>query len=803
MAGSAGPGLQKDVLYERGDSNPHVLRTLDPKSSASTNSATLADAAVILKELLEFQSMMFPRSNNYAAWTGVMGIMLMTACTPPREVLTVSQRPDPIPSTEELQAIPLIPEKKRYPESFLERFDDGRMWTFEAPPTDWWQEAYDLEVDESWLNRARKGALQFGQTCSASLVSHRGLVMTNHHCARDYVSRVSAEGEALTENGFYAERTEVERRVPGLKVRQVIEIEDVTDEVLRSARDVKGWGPKADARQKRSEAIERRLKDRNVRADSTLEFKVIEQVPGARYSAFTYRVYHDVRLVWIPEMALGRFGGDVDNFEWPRHTLDVAFFRVWEKDEPLRTADHFQFDPSGAENNEPVFVVGNPGSTKRLVTISQLEYLRDVSLPEELAVLSDRIQRLEAFVEAHPVLADSFDVRNALMSANNQLKGQRGQHEALREGHVLSRTQAWEDSIRSVLETDEELSARFGRPFRNIALTQQSKEQSAPRARSFTHFLNPSLSSHILMRAMYGYVYALSARRGAPPEILKDIMTEALQISDWPRELEKSIIEARLNDFERALGKDDPTVRRMLSGVSAAEMADSIATYSVLADSAAFQNLLEANYLASNDVTVDLVNTIGALYFTLDGQLKALLEREDGFVDRLAELRHIIQGDTTPPDAAFTLRISDGKVAGYDSGDTSFDAFSTIDGLYALSDSLAGKGDWDLPEKWHELRGQFDGNVPLNLVATTDITGGNSGSPLLDQELRVVGLVFDGNMESLSNEYVFSDRAARTIAVDVRVLIEVLEVKVEADRLILELLEGNFHDDEDSAEAAR
>lgn len=652
-------------MYERGDSNPHVLRTLDPKSSASTNSATLAGAAVIPNELLEFQSIMLERSKKSVAWMGLLGIMLLSACTPPREVLTVSQRPEPIPSTEEEQDGPIIQEKERYPEASLERFDDGRMWTFEAPPTEWWNEAYGLEVDEEWLMRAQKGALQFGQICSASLVSHRGLVMTNHHCARDFVSKVSADGEMLLDDGFYAESSHLERRVPGLKVRQVVEIEDVSDEILRAARDVKGWGPKADARQKRAEAIERRLKERNFRADSTLEFKVIEQVPGVRYSAFTYRVYHDVRLVWVPELAVGRFGGDADNFEWPRHTLDAAFFRVWEEGEPLRTADHFRFDPSGAESGDPVFVVGNPGSTKRLVTVSQLEYLRDVSLPEELAVLKDRIKRLEAFVGSHPALADSFDVRNALMTANNQLKGQRGEHEALMDGDVLSRTQAWEDSARSALEGDEELSARFGRPFRNIALTQQSKEQSAPRARSFTHFLNPSLSSHILMRAMYGYVYALSARRGAPPEVLKEIMTEALQITDWPRELEKTIIEARLYDFERALGKDDPTVRRMLAGVSAAEMADSIATYSALADSASFRGLLEANYLASKDVTVDLVNTIGALYFTLDGQLKALSEREDAFVDRLAELRHIIQGDATPPDAAFTLRITDGQVAGY------------------------------------------------------------------------------------------------------------------------------------------
>jgi len=747
--------------------------------------------------------MMYPRLKSLFVWMSLGGLVLLSACTPPREVLTVSQRPEPIPSTEEEQEAPLIEQKERYPEVSLERFDDGRMWTFEAPPLEWWKEAYGMEVEETWLNRARRGALQFGQICSASLVSHRGLVMTNHHCARDFVTKVSGDNEALLEDGFYAGQAEAERRVPGLKVRQVVEIEDVSGEVLRAAKDVKGWGPKADARQKRAEAIERRMKNRQALNDSTFEYKVIEQVPGVRYSAYTYRVYHDVRLVWVPELAIGRFGGDADNFEWPRHTLDAAFFRVWEDGEPLRTADHFRFDPSGASDGEAVFVVGNPGSTKRLVTVSQLEYLRDVALPEELAVLEDRIERLEAFVEAYPALADSFDVRNALMTANNQFKGQRGEYQALLDGDVLSHTQAWEDSVRSVLGSDSELAGKFGRPFSNIELTQASKEQSAPKAQAFTHFLNPSLSSHILMRAMYGYVYALSARRGAPPDVLKDIMKEAMQITDWPRELEKTIIEARLYDFERALGADNPTFRRMLAGVSMAQMADSIATYSVLSDSSAFRGLLEANYLASKDVTVDLVNTIGALYFTLDGQLQALSEREDALTDRLAELRHIIQGDQTPPDASFSLRITDGVVAGYAADDTEYGPTTNIRGLFELADEKAGKGDWDLPELWVANKDNLDMNVPINLISTTDITGGNSGSPLLDADLNVVGLVFDGNNESLANEYVFSETAARAISVDVRVLIETLEVVVDADRLILELLEGNYFASESEAESER
>ena len=698
---------------------------------------------------------------------------------------------------------PVLQVQTRYPEMAQERFDDGRMWTLEAPPLAWFEEAYGFAPDESWLMRARKGALRFGDICSASLVSHRGLILTNHHCARDFVAKVSGGDEDLLENGFYAWEAEAERKIPGLKVRQLVEVEDVSREVNRAAKDVPGWGPKADARQTRAEAIERRRASRLSPEDSTREFKVVEQVPGVRYSLHTYRIYHDVRLVWIPELGVGRFGGDADNFEWPRHTLDAAFFRVWEGDQPIRTADQFRLDASGADEGEAVFVVGNPGSTSRLVTVSQLEYARDVDLPEQLLVLKQRIEILNAYLSEHGAQADSFDVRNDWMGANNLLKSLEGQLAALQDGLVLSRTQAWEDSVRAARGASDSLSGLYGRPFRDISLTQQSKTLSAPRAQAFTHFLNPNVSSHILMRAMYGYVYALSARRGAPPDVLKEIMEEALRITDWPRDLEKHIIAGRLMDVQRALGEDDPTMRRLLDGKTVESLADSIAMHSVLADSAGFRAALESNYLASKDATVDLINTIGALYFTLDGQLQALSEREEGIVDRLAQLRHHLVGDVAPPDAAFTLRLSDGRIAGYEVNGTAMPAFTRFSGLFELDDRNGDGSEWDLPARWEALESSLDAGVPLNLVATTDITGGNSGSALLDKDLRVVGVVFDGNVESLGSEYVFTEERGRTIAVDVRALIETLEIVEDADRLILELLEGRYFEQETAAEAAR
>lgn len=293
----------------------------------------------------------------------------------------------------------------------------------------------------------------------------------------------------------------------------------------------------------------------------------------------------------------------------------------------------------------------------------------------------------------------------------------------------------------------------------------------------------------------------MSKQRGAPPEVLKDIFDDGVKIEDWPPELEKAIIAHRLRDFETALGAEDPTVRRMFAGISAEALADSIVTYTALGDSTGFRDILEVNYLASKDVTVDLVNMIGSLYFTVDAELQQLREREDQLLKRLAQIRFEIDGNAAPPDADFSLRLTDGRVAGYAVNGKKRPAYTTFGSMYQLADSLYGQEEWDLPQRWVEARDQIDQAVPLNLVSTNDIAGGNSGSPLLDAQLRIVGLVFDGNLESLQNEYVFEDTFGRTISVDVRAIIEALESLEDADRLILEILDRRFLGSEEEADA--
>ncbi len=694
-----------------------------------------------------------------------------------------------------------VEEVDRYTIVETGRFDDGKMWTFDDAPEEYFESEYGLELDSTWFSRARLGALRFSDSCSASFVSARGLVMTNHHCARASISEAERDGEDLHDQGFYAAASQDERKIDDLYVDQLIKIEDVTDEILRAASEVPGAGPQAEARRKRSEAIERRTNITLARQDSSLHAEVIELHAGSRYSLYTYRKYQDVRLVFAPELMIGYFGGDTDNFTYPRHTIDLSFFRVWDNGLPIATADFFGWDADGAEAGDPVFVVGNPASTSRRQTVSQLEYLRDVELPAVLELLQDRVEVLSDFVEDHGALADSFDVGNNLMSARNMQKSLEGQYMALLQGRVMSSSYSQERQLREALQASDSLNSEHGSLLSDITLLQGSKRASSAKAGAFYQFLSPDVSSHILSRAVYGYFYSLLSRRGLQPEPLKDIYDEALEIKDWPDELEKLIMARRIRDLGSYLGPTDPTMKRILTNLTPEQLADSIVTHTVLGDSVKYRELLSENYLASEDVTVDLINAIAPLYFTLDTELRSFSDREDVLLSKLARAHYSIFGGVDAPDATFSLRIADGRIMGYDSATGQKPAFTTIGDMLDLADEKEGEPEWDLPESWDEKRSELATDLRLNFVSTNDIAGGNSGSAILNADLEIVGLIFDGNSEAHANEFVYSDTRARAISVDVRAIIEVLRTVYDADRLVSELLDGIYMEIEEEPDS--
>lgn len=735
----------------------------------------------------------------------LVAVLLFAAgCAGGRQTAVVTERPEQVEEPEET-----VPQQQpaddvtdipaRLENVTVGRFDTGKMWTFDNPPIDYFEEAYDFNPDSAWFARARLGALRL-PNCSASFVSPDGLILTNHHCARDAIAEVEEADETLLDDGFYAASLDEEREVEDLYVDQLIEIEEITDEVYDVDEDVEDV---VAARRQRADQIEARMNREAKQRDSLLTVQVIELYDGGQYSAYTFRRYNDVRLVFAPHLAVGSFGGDPDNFTYPRYSLDFSFFRAYgENDEPVDSEHYFEWDEDGAAQGEAVFVVGNPGTTSRLATVSQLRFERDYSLPQAIDVLRTRIDLMEEYMQANAEERDEYDLRNALHQLTNQLKKNVGELEGLRDTTLIARRQKAELQLMQRIAEVDTLQQEYGNVINDIRLLQQTKEATAERAGAFTFFASPAIDSHVLVRAVYGYIISLMRQRGAPESQIESLREDALDVEDWPPALEKDFLAARLRELQNYLGEDDPTVLRILQGRTPQAVAETIVENTALTDSSAYAELLEEGYLSSDDPTVPLAQAMAPLYFSVQQQLSGLESREQELTAELARARFALFGTQIPPDAFFSLRIADGVVSQYPYNGTVAPSHTTYYGMFNHYHSYKGISDeWQLPEPWLPPPADFDLSTAVNLVSTNDITGGNSGSPLLDKELRVVGVVFDSNIDALQNTYIYLDERGRAISVDSRGMLHALDVIYDADRIARELRESTLFQTEAEADA--
>ena len=676
------------------------------------------------------------------------------------------------------------------------RFDQGKMWTFSDPPIAYFQEAYNFSPDTAWFNRARLGALRI-PGCSASFVSPSGLVMTNHHCARSYASQVSQPGENLLDNGFYAPSLEEERRAEGLYADQLIDIIDVTGEVYAALDSVQTDAERADVRQQTLAAITERITEEESGPEENVEVEVISLYNGGQYAAYVFRRYPDVRLVMVPELQLGYFGGDADNFTYPRYALDMAFFRVYgDEGELLQTANYFPWSQEGADEGEIVFVVGNPGSTDRLGTVAQLEYSRDVEEPAILGFYTSRIRALAAYVEANPEEADARGYRNLLFSLLNGQKLYRGRVEALRDPAVLARRQDTERQFQDALAEDAALQAEYGDLIEQIDALQQERRTAAADFQAFIG-LRPGarLASETLQRAL------LVHRTLQAGQSMGNIREDLFSIEDQAMAVDQGYLAARFQDFVTAFGEESEMVQSVLRGRTSEEAAASVIETSVLADSARLAQALDNGTTLENDPAVQVVNTISTRYNDYQSASAGLGEQQQQLGSALGRARYAVYGTDVPPDATFSLRLADGVVQGYSFNGTVAPPHTNFLGLYDHYYSFGPDTEWDLPERWLERQSALDLSTPLNLVSTNDIIGGNSGSPLLNRDLEVVGLVFDGNVESLGSNFIYrTGNGARAVSVDARGMLEALDEVYDADRLVLELTTGELVPSEEEAD---
>ncbi len=678
-------------------------------------------------------------------------------------------------------------------------FDQGKMWTFDAPPAEYFAETYGFTADAAWFERARLGALRI-PNCSASFVSPNGLVMTNHHCARDFLSQVTREGESLLDDGFIATDLVDERPVEDFQADQLIEIVDVTEEV-NAALDALSAERRGDAREDLLEEIENRLSGERGGEEAGIAVEMVSLYNGGRTSAYVFRRYTNVKLVAAPELQMGFFGGDPDNFTYPRYALDFAFFRVYGEDGgPLSNESYFPVDDDGLEEGDAIFIVGNPGSTSRLQTVAELEFRRDVEDRNVTEFYRTRMEALGAYIDAHPDEAEEIDLRNDYFSLANSLKAFQGRLEGLEDPVIIARRRDTDRRFQAAIEARPDLVDRYGSLIDRMAELQEQKRDLAAPYSTFLGFGSPTFGSTTLFRAFFAF-QVLSARQGgAPPEQLAGLIDQIRLVPDRPQELDRLLLEARLRDVVRAYGADSDIARAVLGGQSVEERARAVVSQSQLQDSATAVAAIENGTVTMADPALAVMRGIVPAYIEYQG-IFSIFDEEEELAADLGRARYEVYGTDVPPDATFSLRIADGVVAGYEYNGTVAPPFTTIYGLYDRHYSHAGKEDWDLPVSWQGPSETLDLSTPMNFVATSDIIGGNSGSPALDQDLEVVGLVFDGNIESLPGDYIYLPELNRSVMVDIRTIIESLGEIYDLDRLVLELETGRLVETEREADA--
>lgn len=680
------------------------------------------------------------------------------------------------------------------------RFDSGKMWTFEYAPARYFTQTYGFQADSAWFTNARLSALRI-PGCSASFVSPNGLVVTNHHCARGAVTRVTRAGESLLDTGFYAKALTEERPIENYYADQLIAIQDVSDEVFAALDAATDDAARRDARRTVFGTIQQRLQGQYDQPNRPVRVEVTALYNGGRYSAYVFRRYTDVRLVAAAELQLGFFGGDADNFTYPRHALDFAFFRIYGDDgRPLQTPNHFTWSRAGVKEGDVVFVIGNPGPTNRLNTVAQLEYLRDVQVPAQVAIQSSRLAVLTDFMDAHKGEPSAAAVRNTAFGISNSLKAGIGRLDALNRPEILARRRDAERMFRDSIAAKPELNTRYGRAFDRIAEIQTAKRAFAADVAAFAYFESANYSPTILRRALEASAYLRTAARA--PADSAAARQRLLRLGDGRAEIEVQLLADRFADFQTYFGASDPITRAALQGRSPADAAAALIAASTLASQAATERAVTQGTLAS-DPAVRLMETIIPRLLRYQSEMGALNTEESGLESDLGRARFDVYGTAVPPDATSSPRITDGVVRSYDYNGTRAPPYTTFFGMYDLNSAFGQDSEWNLPGRWLPPPPDLDLDTPLNFVSTADTYGGNSGSPAVTPQLELVGLNFDRNVEGLSRDYIYLPERGRNIMVDVRAILEALDDVYDADRIVLELTTGRMAATEQEADAIR
>lgn len=673
-------------------------------------------------------------------------------------------------------------------------FDMGKMWTFENPPLDYFKTEYNFAPDAAWLEKAQKAALKFGWGCSGSFVSEDGLIMSNHHCIRGELPSVEKEGEDLLKNGFFAKTFKDERKIEGLSVDQLLIIKDVTKEIQDSMNYGKTDIDKIAIRDAKTSRLTTAARQEN----PELIFRVVSLYNGGKYSLYGFKRYDDVRLVFVPDLTTAKIGGDYDNFTYPRHGLDCAFFRAYENGKPVKAEYYFKWDAEGASVGEPIFVVGNPGSTNRINTMAQIEFFRDVQYPVLVSLLENlyRVQEKKVMEDVgnFKAIADLYSYGNALKVYNGTLKG-------LHDPHLIARKADFEKKFKKAVQSDKGLNAKYGKLWDEI---KETRKEAAKFTKEMFMFSSSSFfsSKYITMaRDLVLLANNLKVPEVYRPERFKgenlNKFIESIYPEDFDPEFQKEVLKVNIDALVKNLGSDNKIVRELLSGYDAEEAADMLIKKTSLTSREAVLKLTASkpeDILNSDDPFIKYAVKSSERYSEIMSKNEKLIAQEKVNEQFLGEALYAVYGASIPPDATGTLRISDGVIKSYEYNGTIAPPYTTFYGILDKHYSYNQKFPFNLPEFWHNLPKEFDLNTPLNFISTNDIIGGNSGSPVINTNGEIIGLAFDGNLESLPNRFLYTTEANRTLNVHSKGMVEAISDLYNAKRLSNELLNGKMQD---------
>ena len=669
------------------------------------------------------------------------------------------------------------------------RADEG-MWLFNDPPRKLLKERHGFEITDAWLEHVQKASVRFNSGGSGEVVSEDGLIMSNHHVGADALQKLSDKEHDYLKNGFHARTLQEEKPARDLELNILMNIEDVTARVNAAIKPGLSDEAAFQARRAIMAEIEKESLDKTgMRSD------VVTLYQGGRYHLYRFKRYTDVRLVFAPESQIAFFGGDPDNFEYPRYDLDVCFFRAYENGQPARFTHYLKWSERGTTENDLVFVSGHPGRTSRLLTMNELEYVRDYRLPRSLS----RLYRMEVALNSYSGRSqeNARRAKDDLFGVQNSRKANKGRLAGLLDPVVFAKKADDEKKLRATVAARAEF-AEAREAWDRVAGAQKIIAEKAP-------IYNLLEGADAFTSELFGIARTLLRAGDEKPkpngERLRefgDAGRESLELqlfSDKPiyDDLEQLLLADSLTYLTTELGVTAPLVQKILVGKSPQARAADLISGTKVKDVSLRKKLYEggaAAVTAAHDPMIELARLIDAEARALRKVVETQGEVKQQAHAKIAKARFAVEGTSSYPDATFTLRLAFGTVKGYEERGKTILPHTTFAGLYERAAEQGYRPPFDLPKLWLDRKDKLDLNTQFNFVSTADIIGGNSGSPVIDRKGELVGIIFDGNIQSLVLDYIFTDEMARAVSVDSRGILEALRKIYDAETLVAELSSG-------------